>query len=174
MNTCCEKTKSYRKCGSTVPYWFMERFFWIFWEFFPFKMKNVISHKVTCMQDEIEPTQGKNETNIRKLRKTQNYSLTGSDLWWSSLMDLISPRIMFNESKVNFFTPSYFHYQSQHKHFCMRYSYISASYKDKSTMFSNTNQSYLQRGNWQSHIHISGTDGPKMARTLIHQVTMIE
>ena len=31
-------------------------------------MKNIIAHKVACMQDKIEPMPGENETNIGKLK----------------------------------------------------------------------------------------------------------
>ena len=52
-------------------------------------MKNFISCKVTCAQDDTESIQGENE---RQLGKTQNSSLTGgnlvSHLGWSPLPEI--------------------------------------------------------------------------------------
>ena len=42
------------------------------------------------MQDEIEPSQGENETNIGKLGKTQNYSLGENDYLVTSFNQLSS------------------------------------------------------------------------------------
>ena len=54
-----------------------------------------------------------------------------------------------------------FHYQSLDKHFCMIYLYISSSYMDQTRMFTNTNPSNLQEGNWHTYSRYRWTQNGK-------------